>query len=381
VSKADEKYLQLFIRHITTAAANASLYRFDHPQVLNLGLKALDQLKTLFSLTPDINLKIIENRLIYNDQPVERNLSIDRFINSLADLKISYITIEAGTSIEELLTLVEVLNKRNRKDHAPKKTEHIQFGRVEVRYRENQANDSCRAISDTDFSEVIEQERDKFMEIYQSINRKKQLNVVGISDIVGRFVDTFGAHSDVLLALAPLRSMDEYAYTHSTNICLLNLAQAKLLGIEGPLLNEIGIAAMLHDVGKMFIPSEILNKKGKLDKKEWDIVQQHPQLGAEYLLNTPGIPRLAVVTAYEHHIGYDGQGYPATPHNWKLNTCSYMTSISDVYDALRTRRSYKESLSFESIGTIMSDSAGKSLHPELTASFLNALAQLEASPS
>ena len=132
MSKADEKYLQLFIRHITTAAANASLYRFDHPQVLNLGLKALDQLKTLFSLTPDINLKIIENRLIYNDQPVERNLSIDRFINSLADLKISYITIEAGTSIEELLTLVEVLNKRNRKDHAPKKTEHIQFGRVEI---------------------------------------------------------------------------------------------------------------------------------------------------------------------------------------------------------------------------------------------------------
>lgn len=378
--KPDEKYLQLFIRHITTAAANASLYQLEHPQVLNLCLKALEQLKTVFSLSPEINLKIIDNRLIFNDQPVERNLSIERLINNLVNLKISYLRIEAGTSIEELLTLVEVLDKRNSTDNIPKKTEHIQFGRVEVRYQKDNEIDCCRATLTTDFSEVIEQERDKFLEIYQGINKKSQNNVVGISEIVGRFVDTFGTHSDVLLALAPLRSMDEYAYTHSTNICLLNLAQAKLLGIEGPLLNEIGIAAMLHDVGKMFIPPEILNKKGKLNKEEWKIMRQHPQLGAEYLLNTPGIPRLAVVTAYEHHIGYDGQGYPATPHNWKLNTCSYMTSISDVYDALRTRRSYKEPLSIKTISAIMSDSAGKSLHPELTASFLNALAQLEANP-
>jgi HD-GYP domain-containing protein (c-di-GMP phosphodiesterase class II) len=381
VSKADEKYLQLFIRHITTAAANASLYQLEHPQVLNLSLKALEQLKTLLSLAPDINLKIIENRLIYNDQPVKSNLSVDRLVSSLDNLGISYLHIEPGTSIEELLTLVEVLNKRNSTDHIPNKTEHIQFGRVEVRYRTDKAIESFSARSTADFSEVVEQERDKFLEIYQSINKKKQLNVVGISEIVGSFVDTFGAHSDVLLALAPLRSMDEYAYTHSTNICLLNLAQAKLLGIEGPLLNEIGIAAMLHDVGKMFISPDILHKKGKLDKEEWDIMQQHPQLGAEYLLNTPGIPRLAVVTAYEHHIGYAGKGYPSTPHNWKLNTCSYMTSISDVYDALRTRRSYKEPLSFEKINDIMLDSAGKSLHPELTRSFLNALAQLEKSPS
>lgn len=371
-----DKHLQLFIRQITTAAANASLYQLEHPQVLNLCRQALDQLKILFSQTPEIIFKVIENRLIFADHPVTSNLSVERFVEALKNLQISFIQISPGLTTEELLILAGHLSKGNNHRQNLRKTEHIRYGQVEVRYRDT---DSGREKSSAlaDFSAINEKDRDKFMDIYQSVSRKKQLNVVGITEIVADFINTFETHSNILLALAPLRSMDEYAYTHSTNICLLNLAQAKLLGIEGPLLNEIGIAAMLHDVGKMFISPDILNKPGKLDPEEWQIMQQHPRLGAEYLLNSPGIPRLAVVTAYEHHIGYDGSGYPAAPHSRPLNTCSYMTSISDVYDALRTRRSYKEPLTFDQISTIMLESAGKSLHPDLTRSFLKALAELE----
>ena len=375
----NDKHLQLFIRQITTAAANASLYQLEHPQVLNLCRQAVDQLQILFSQSSEITFKVIENRLIYADHPVTSNLSVERFIDALKNFKISFIKMTPGVTTEELLNLAGHLSKIAEKNRELRKTEHIQYGQVEVRYRDKEiASQKYSALAD--FSEIAEKDRDKFMDIYQNVSKKKQLNVVGITEIVADFVTTFESHSNILLALGPLRSMDEYAYTHSTNICLLNLAQAKLLGIEGPLLNEIGIAAMLHDVGKMFISPEILNKPGKLDKDEWEMMQQHPQLGAEYLLNSPGIPRLAVVTAYEHHMGYDGKGYPAAPHNWQLNTCSYMTTISDIYDALRTRRSYKEPLTFEQISTIMLESAGKSLHPDLTRSFLNALAQLENSP-
>lgn len=377
MTQASEKHLQLFIRQITTAAANASLYQLEHPQVFNLCRQALEQLKILFSENPEFTLKIIENRLIYTDHPVANNLSVERLIDGFKNLNISYIKMTPGVSTDELLSLTSNLSKHRTRDQEPRKTEHIHYGQIEVRYRRNESGQE-KYSSIADFSEISEQDRDKFMDIYDSVRKKKQLNVVGINEIVSDFVNAFSAHSDVLLAMAPLRSMDEYVYTHSTNICLLNIAQAKLLGIEGPFLNEIGIAAMLHDVGKMFISPDILNKQGKLEKEEWEIMQQHPQLGAEYLLNSPGIPRLAVVTAYEHHIGYDGKGYPSTPHTWQLNTCSYMTSISDVYDALRTRRSYKEPLSFEQISAIMLDSAGKALHPEMTRSFLNALAQLES---
>jgi HD-GYP domain-containing protein (c-di-GMP phosphodiesterase class II) len=379
MSHASEKHLQLFVRQITTAAANASLYQLEHPQVLNLCHQAREQLQILFSEIPEVTLKLIENRLICADRPVASNLSVERLIEGFKNLEISYLKMTPGISTEELLRLTSNLSKLRTKEQEPRKTEHLEYGQVEVRYRHTESgSEGYSAIAD--FSEIAEQDRDKFMDIYHDVRKKKQLNVVGISEIVGDFVNAFGANADVMLAMAPLRSMDEYVYTHSTNICLLNLAQAKLLGIEGPLLNEIGIAAMLHDVGKMFVSPDILNKIGQLDPEEWAIMRQHPQLGAEYLLNSPGIPRLAVVTAYEHHIGYDGKGYPETPHNWQLNTCSYMTSISDVYDALRTRRSYKEPLTFGQISAIMLDNAGKSLHPEMTRSFLNALSSLEKDP-
>ncbi len=374
--KQGEKQLQLFIRHITTAAANVSLYHPDHPQVLDLCVKALEQLQILLADFTEITLKLVDNRLIHEKHPVSGNLSVERLIESMRNLGVGYIKITPGPSSEELIALAAQLSKSRAPGEAPRKTEHIRFGVLEVRYRD-ETEAQNRSSAQADFSAVAEQDRDKFMDIFSGVKKKKELNVVGISEIVGDFIDTFSTHGRVLLALAPLRSMDEYVYTHSTNICLLNVAQAKLLGIEGPLLKQIGIAAMLHDVGKMFVSPDILNKEGKLDREEWAIMQQHPQLGAEYLLGSSGIPRLAVVTTYEHHIGYDGSGYPSTPRNWRLSTCSHMTTISDVYDALRTRRAYKEPLSFEQIRAIMLDSAGKSLHPELTRAFLHALGQME----
>ena len=150
-----------------------------------------------------------------------------------------------------------------------------------------------------------------------------------------------------------------------------------MLGIEGQLLNDIGIAAMLHDVGKMFISPDILGKSSKLTEDEWQIMQQHPRLGAEYLINTPGVPRLAVVTAFEHHMRYDQLGYPKTKHSWKPHLCSHMTAISDTYDAMRTHRAYEESLQLDQIITIMLDLAGNKLHPQLTYSFLQILSGLD----
>lgn len=375
MNRSGEKHLQRFIRQVTTAAANASLYHLQHPQVLQLCQQALQDLLVLQAEHPLVSLKIIDNQLIYADQPVQPNLSVERWIEAFSLRGISHLRLERGVSIEDLLGLVNTLSKRPEQSSQPNSGEHIHYSRVEIRYQKS--DQTAAACNLSQFAELPDHGLDKLKDIYRTVRNKKQLNVVGLAEIVSSFVTSFGNHGEVFMALAPLRSMDEYTYTHSTNICLLNLAQARLLGIEGPLLNEIGIAAMLHDVGKMFIPTEILNKKGKLESEEWELMQQHPQLGAEYLFATPGVPRLAAITAYEHHMRFDGQGYPHTKGDWHLNACSYLTAISDCYDALRTRRAYEEPLPFGQICSIMLDNAGSSLHPELTKSFLIAMGKLE----
>ena len=199
-------------------------------------------------------------------------------------------------------------------------------------------------------------------------------------DIVGGFIKAFRQEAGSLLAFAPLRSMDEYTFTHSTNVCVLNLAQAMALGIDGPLLHDIGIAAMLHDIGKLFIPEEILNKPGKLTDAEYEIIKQHPLQGAQHLLDTPGVPRLAVVTAYEHHMKYDYSGYPEAPAGWEQNLCSQMTTISDFFDALRTKRAYRGAVGWEHVAMSMNDLAGTDFHPVLAKNFLSIMARLHGKP-
>lgn len=368
--------LGLFIQQIVTAAANLTLYHEDHPQVSVLGLKAHEQLHILMNECSHLELKVIEDRLVCNDNPVNPSFLVTKFIENLKQRQIQYVRLLPGTTSEELLIFAQNISKAIKISRQPTDTENIHFGALEVRYRKNteQQQNTGQLV---DFSDIATSHIDNFMDIYNRIRKKQRLNIVGIQDIVHDFVDAFYSHSNILLAIAPLRSMDDYVYVHSTNICLLNIAQARLLGVDEATLNEIGIAAMLHDVGKMFISPDILNKAGKLDPDEWDIIKQHPQLGAEYLISCPGVPCLAVINAFEHHVGYDGKGYPSLPGSHQLHPCSHMTSISDVYDALRTRRSYKEPLTFEQIKEIMLGNAGKSLHPELTRSFINAISHIE----
>ncbi len=367
----EQKYLVAFIRRITTAAANISLYDSEHPQVLHLCQLAREEIRLLLNDHRVVTFKIVNSELIFNDHPVPSNMMTDRLIETLTAQQISFLEISSGVSSEEMIRLAATLSKRSRKEE-PRKTEHIRFGRIAVRNRQQSSSEQEEVAT-----EIRQGGADRFYDFQASAGRSKHVDIGGISELVSDFVSAFSTHSSALLALAPLRSMDEYAYIHSTNICLLNLAQARLLGFAGPILNQIGIAAMLHDVGKMFISPDILNKQAKLEPEEWARMQLHPQLGAEYLLRCPGAPKLAVLNAYEHHIGYNGKGYPQTPDHWQLNTCSYMTTISDVYDALRTRRTYKEPLTFAQIKQIMTESSGQLLHPQLTQSFLIAIEQME----
>ena len=108
-----------------------------------------------------------------------------------------------------------------------------------------------------------------------------------------------------------------------------------------------------------------------LTEDEWALIRQHPQKGAEYLLGSPGVPRLAVINAYEHHLHYNLRGYPRVGDDWRQNLCSQMTTIADIFDSLRTRRSYHEPLTLDAVLTRLEELKGAQLHPALTDNFVN----------
>lgn len=367
--------LQRFIHNLVTAVSTAALYSSEHQQVARL----VDAVMTSFQLAlggkTDLALVIIDNELVVDGIPVPESMQLSKFIRLLTARGIGHVRLVREVSREECTYLIAGLAQRS-DDTDLRSSDNIRLGRVEVRFSQGGAGGGTACS--TAFLDGEQQENlVKYQEICETIRKHRKLKVAGVVDIVSGFIDAVRNTSFPLLALSPLRSTDEYTFTHSTNICILNLAQAMALGLSGTLLQDIGIAALLHDVGKYFIPDEVLNKPGRLDESEWRLIREHPVKGALYLLDTPGVPHLAVLTAYEHHMKYDQTGYPAVSAGRSQNLCSHLTAVSDVFDALRTKRPYRGALEMATISETMLGMAGTELHPVLTRNFLKILNELE----
>src|SRR5437867_47938 len=150
----------------------------------------------------------------------------------------------------------------------------------------------------------------------------------------------------VMLPLLQLKEFDQYTTTHSMNVAVLSMALAEFLGLSATDVRTFGIAGLLHDIGKVKIPLEVLTKPGKLTDEERALMNQHPVAGARMLLEAEEDLDLAVIVAYEHHIMINGGGYPTLHYPRDCHQASKLVHVCDVYDALRTRRPYREAWSF-----------------------------------
>ncbi|MFC1477044.1 HD-GYP domain-containing protein [candidate division KSB1 bacterium] len=148
-------------------------------------------------------------------------------------------------------------------------------------------------------------------------------------------------NTDAMLSLTRLKSFDEYTFTHSVNVSVIAVAMAKELKYDKDRIKTIGLGCMLHDVGKMRVPDEILNKPGKLTPEERKVIQNHPLFSEEILKERDDIPDLAKHIAYEHHEKANGEGYPRGMTLDEVKEESAIATIADVYDALTSARVYK----------------------------------------
>jgi len=137
---------------------------------------------------------------------------------------------------------------------------------------------------------------------------------------------------------------DNYTFSHSTNVTIYTLAMAMKMGYNDKQLNEIGMGSMLHDIGKVVIPKEILNKPGKLTDEEFALVKEHPTFGFELLRKEHSISLLSAHCAFQHHEKLDGTGYPRGLKGNEIHEYGKVMAIADVFDALTSNRSYRSAM-------------------------------------
>lgn len=144
-----------------------------------------------------------------------------------------------------------------------------------------------------------------------------------------------------LVSLARLKSADEYSYMHSVAVCALMVSLGRILGLDETQCREAGLAGLLHDMGKALMPSEILNKPGKLSDDEYAVMRGHPERGHELLLEGGGAGAMALDVCLHHHERPDGRGYPHGLKDDALSLHARMGAVCDVYDAITSNRPYK----------------------------------------
>ena len=182
-------------------------------------------------------------------------------------------------------------------------------------------------------------------------------------------------HGDrrILLPLLQLKEFDQYTTTHSLNVAVLSMGLAEFLGCSPTEVRAYGVAGLLHDIGKVRIPIEVLTKPGALTPQERRMMNEHPTDGARLILQSEENLELAAVVAYEHHIMLNGGGYPTLYYPRACSQASRLVHVCDVYDALCTRRPYREAWPADKAATYLEERSGIEFDPELVEPFLRLL--------
>jgi putative nucleotidyltransferase with HDIG domain len=232
----------------------------------------------------------------------------------------------------------------------------------------------------TTLEEEIEGVRETYREARHYVSRimddvrvGKSLDVEETRLMVNELVESVVRNPDALTCFTQLKKKHEYTAQHSLRVCVLALIFGRQLGFERDRLRELGIGALLHDVGKARIPLEILDKPTALESHEIEIMKRHVPLGVEILEDTPGIPATAIEVARGHHERYDGNGYIEGLRGDEIGMYGLIAGIVDCYDAITSDRVYHAGISPHAALKRMYEWRGSAFHPKLIEQFIQCL--------
>ena len=162
--------------------------------------------------------------------------------------------------------------------------------------------------------------------------------------VVQPIVDSIMKNEYSIVGLTAIKNHDEYTYAHSVNVSILSVAIGQTLGFSRDTLANLGVAGLLHDVGKLTIPAEVLGKAAALTEEEWELMRRHPLAGAKTVMRMPGLSTLmldALTVCLYHHLGCNGGGYPKVARSGPPPTLARVVAAADCYDAMTTHRAYR----------------------------------------
>ena len=354
-------------RRLAAAIRGGQLYAPGHPLVMRSAQALAETLTLVHQSTASVAIGIVGEELVVGDIPVARAAeTMGELMRRLRQLGIERIVIDRGVRDSEIEQLVTVVARGEGSEATASiaNLPHIRVGRLEV--------DEQISVSSGDIATFRRLYNDAVKvagDLWESAKVEGAPDADAARHMVDSLAQAVAQNRTALLSLTALKNYDNYTFTHMVNVSILTMGQARGLGIDGPLLREFGMAGLMHDIGKVQTPNEILNKPGKLTEDEFTILKRHTVDGAQILRTTPEMPALAPVVAFEHHLRSDGTGYPAGASRPALNLATTFCGIADVYDAMRSQRVYQQAFPSDRILSVLQRNDGKQFDQHLVRRF------------
>ena len=191
-------------------------------------------------------------------------------------------------------------------------------------------------------AQVIARSKAAVTSMLNDVRMGKAVDLSVSAMVIDDISESITRNTTALVSLVRLKNQHDYTYMHSVAVCALMIALAKRMNLAPEAVRQAGAAGLLHDIGKMTVPSAILNKPGKLSDDEFDTVKQHPQAGYDLLTQAGGVGQIAMDVCLHHHEKFDGSGYPHGLKGEQISLYARMGAICDVYDAITSDRAYRQ---------------------------------------
>src|SRR2546423_1554532 len=372
-----------FLVSFGQAVSTMALYNEGHPARERAVDRSYRCLRDLQQHDPHPRFSFLGEETIYQDTSL-RELGDWEWGTRLAQAGVQRMGLDANVTRQQYEEVLEEMMARitlsfiDSAEARPNRPPGIKVGSLGIRGETRELQDSLDApVPVATISYSLGEEAASIQSMHREVLERGKLPLAEAEAVVRSLSMAMHGDQEMILPLLQLREFDEYTTTHSLNVSVLVMALAESLELAPQDVRAFGIAGLLHDLGKVSIPQEILNKPGKLTDQERLVMQNHPVEGAKLIIESGRKLDLAAAVAHEHHIMINGHGYPTRHYHRECHKASNLVHVCDVYDALRTRRPYRDSWESERVLGYIEERAGTEFEPSIATAFVQMMRKVE----
>ena len=378
-----------FLTSMAQALATMSLYAEGHPARARAAVASFDTLHDLQDVDPRPSFSFLGSDVVYGQQAI-RGLTDWEWAMKLANVGVQRLEfadiVERDAYVaflEDVLARVSAFSaiaavNTPANTPIPRSTgpTPIRFGAVGVR---GSIEARPAEVAPVDEAALLDLnvEVDAINWVHDEVRDKEQIPLLEAESIVRSLSVAMHGDSRMLLPLLTLKEFDQYTTTHALNVSVLSMGLAEFMGMAPREVRSYGVAGMLHDLGKVRVPKDILTKPGKLTPEEWALMRSHTVEGARLILQSDQNLDVASLVAFEHHIMINGGGYPDRHYRCDCHKASVLVHVCDVYDALRTKRPYRDAWEPAATLAYVERGIGTEFDPDVARAFIAMMGKWE----